>query len=66
MNEIISEEEMEMREQYVILRRRKKIQAKQIAEHINCSQSLISKYERCQSNMSDDKVTQYKNYILNF
>ncbi|WP_052947647.1 helix-turn-helix domain-containing protein [Aneurinibacillus tyrosinisolvens] len=62
----ISQVEMEKREQFVTLRRRKKLQAKTVAEYIGCSQALISKYERGESYMSEVKVKLYEKFITDY
>lgn len=48
---------------YVIKRRKQKIRLISIAEYINCSPSLLSKYENDLVDMSEDKVSKYKEYI---
>lgn len=54
---------MNEKELYLILRRRKKISQMELALFLNCSQSLISRYEKDECTMSDDKVKRYKQYI---
>lgn len=54
---------MNERELYLILRRRKKISQIELAKVLNCSQSLISRYEKNECEMSDDKIKKYKQYI---
>ena len=54
---------MNERELYLILRRRKKISQIELAKVLNCSQSLISRYEKNECEMSEDKIKRYKQYI---
>lgn len=54
---------MNERELYLILRRRKGINQIELAKILNCSQSLISRYEKNECEMSDDKIKRYKQYI---
>lgn len=54
---------MNERELYLILRRRKKISQIELAKVLNCSQSLISRFEKNECEMSDDKIKRYKQYI---
>lgn len=46
-------------------RMKKKITLGDIAEHIKCSITLLSKYENNERNMRLDKVDDYKCYIMN-
>lgn len=55
--------EMNEKEIYFIKRRRKNISQKTLAEYLNCSQSLISRYETGDGVMSKVKIEKYKNYI---
>lgn len=48
------------KEEYLLKRRRKCITHKDLSEVLNCSQSLISRYETGDCNMSDDKIERYK------
>lgn len=50
---------------FFLMRREKKITLTELAEHINCSQSLLSKYETKSCNMCCTKIRKYKDYILN-
>lgn len=50
---------------YFNLRRNKKIRLRQIANYLNCSISLISRFEREDINMDGLKIIGYKNFILN-
>ncbi|MBD8006268.1 helix-turn-helix domain-containing protein [Bacillus sp. Sa1BUA2] len=54
---------MDLREKYLLLRRKKKITAKEIAKYIRCSASLISRYETGDCGMMPDKVKAYREYI---
>lgn len=54
---------MNERELYLIKRRRKGISQIELAKVLNCSQSLISRYEKNECEMSDDKIKRYKQYI---
>lgn len=54
---------MNERELYLILRRRKGISQIELARVLNCSQSLISRYEKNECEMSEDKIKRYKQYI---
>lgn len=54
---------MNERELYLILRRRKGISQIELAKVLNCSQSLISRFEKNKCEMSDDKIKRYKQYI---
>lgn len=51
---------------YFNLRRNKKIRLKQIANYLKCSISLLSRYEREDINMDEQKIMGYKNFILSF
>lgn len=52
-------------EKYIVIRRRKKITLKEIAKAIKCTSALISAYEKQKTNMSDEKLQKYREYILN-
>ncbi|WP_225221047.1 helix-turn-helix domain-containing protein [Bacillus norwichensis] len=54
---------IDLREKYLLLRRKKKITAKEIAKYIRCSASLISRYETGDCGMMPDKVKAYREYI---
>ncbi|MBO0997400.1 helix-turn-helix domain-containing protein [Bacillus sp. SD075] len=56
---------MNLKEEYLILRRRKAIDQATLAKHLNCSQSLISRYEKGNSGMSQEKIKLYRQYIDN-
>lgn len=50
-------------EEYLLIRRRKGITHEQLAIHLQCSQSLISRYETGSCRMSEDKIEKYREYI---
>ncbi|MFB4473320.1 helix-turn-helix domain-containing protein [Oceanobacillus caeni] len=54
---------MNEKEIYLIKRRRKKIGQSQLAKILNCSQSLISRYEKGECEMSNYRIKRYKKYI---
>lgn len=54
---------MNEKEIYLILRRRKKISQMELSQILDCSQSLISRFEKDECTMSDDKIMKYKRYI---
>ncbi|WP_079516707.1 helix-turn-helix domain-containing protein [Rossellomorea marisflavi] len=54
---------MTKKEYYFLLRRKKKITHTELAKYIGCSQSLISRYERGNSDMSNIKIDKYRSYI---
>lgn len=56
---------MNIKDEYLIKRRNKKIDQKELAKHLNCSQSLISRYEKGTSGMSKEKINKYREYIDN-
>jgi len=51
------------KEEYLILRRRKKIGQEYLAQQLKCSQSLISRYEKGTSGMSQKKIDLYRKII---
>lgn len=53
------------KEEYLLIRRRKGISQEKLAKHLKCSQSLISRYEKGTSGMSDTKIKKYREYISN-
>ncbi|PFR96965.1 transcriptional regulator [Priestia megaterium] len=57
---------MNIKDEYVLKRRRKRIRLRQIAEYIGCSQSLLSQYETGNCEMNKNKVEKYKNFIDSF
>lgn len=54
---------MNVKDMYILKRRKKKIRLRQIAEFIGCSQSLISQYETENCDMDKIKVEKYKEFI---
>ncbi|WP_346234439.1 XRE family transcriptional regulator [Lysinibacillus telephonicus] len=54
---------MNEKDVYVIKRRKKKIRLREIANFIDCSISLLSKYENDLWEMSENKVAKYRKYI---
>lgn len=50
-------------DQYLLLRKKKGIKLKDIAEYMNVSISLLSLYENEWINLSYDKVKKYRKYI---
>ncbi|MGF9738587.1 helix-turn-helix transcriptional regulator [Priestia megaterium] len=57
---------MNTKDEYVLKRRKKRIRLRQLAEHIGCSQSLISQYETGKCEMDKNKVEKYKDFIDGF
>ena len=54
---------MNEKELYLIKRRRKKISQSDLSKELQCSQSLISRYEKDECEMSDYKIKKYKEII---
>ncbi|MGG4039287.1 helix-turn-helix domain-containing protein [Heyndrickxia ginsengihumi] len=54
---------MNEKDEYFLKRRHKKISMQKIANYIGCSQSLISRYETGDCEMSDKKIKKYREYI---
>ncbi|OLN22907.1 transcriptional regulator [Domibacillus antri] len=52
-----------LKQEYFLLRRQKKIRMVDLAAYIGCSQSLISKYETGVADMSEKKIQLYREYI---
>lgn len=52
--------------EFFLLRRKKKITLKQLAEACNCSIGLLSLYENDKANMDVNKVQKYKEFITNY
>ncbi len=50
-------------EQYMILRRKKKIKLSDVAEYCGCSISALSQYETGKIKLKKDKLEKYMNYI---
>lgn len=55
--------ELTPKETYMLLRKRKNIKLRQLAEHLECTEALISMYERGLSGMSDERVRKYMEFI---
>jgi len=56
---------MNIKDEYFLKRRQKKISHNELAVYVNCSQSLISRYETGNCGMSKDKIQRYREYIDN-
>ena len=56
---------MNRKEEYLLKRRRKNINQNELANILDCSQSLISRWEKDDCLMSEDKVIKYEQYIDN-
>lgn len=56
---------MNIKEEYFLLRRKKGIGQLELSKHLQCSQSLISRYEKGTSGMSKEKIIKYREYIDN-
>jgi transcriptional regulator with XRE-family HTH domain len=54
---------IKLRDEYLIKRRKKKISQKELSEYLQCSQSLLSRYERGECGMKPEKVQKYREYI---
>ncbi|MGR9049230.1 helix-turn-helix domain-containing protein [Halobacillus faecis] len=54
---------MTRKEEYLLKRRRKKIKQNELADALGCSQSLISRWEKDDCLMSEDKIEKYEEYI---
>ena len=54
---------MEEKEIYLIKRRRKKVGQMELASILDCSQSLISRYEKDDCDMADYRTCKYREYI---
>lgn len=49
-----------------LMRRSKQIKLREIAEYLNCSDALLSKWERDKCNMDMKKVEMYKSFIISY
>jgi len=49
-----------------LMRRKKKIVLREIAEHIGCSIAMLSLFENDKANLDLQKQILYKNYIMNY
>lgn len=54
---------MNMRDEYLLKRRKKRISQKELSEYLQCSQSLLSRYERGECGMKKEKIELYRRYI---
>lgn len=54
---------MNLKDDYFLKRRKKKITHKELAKYIGCSQSLISRYETGECGMTKEKKEKYREYI---
>lgn len=57
---------MNILDEYMLKRRKKKIRLRQLADFIGCSQSLISQYETGNCEMDKVKVQKYQDFINNY
>lgn len=55
--------ELTIREAYSIIRKRHGITLKQVAEHLNMDDSVLSRYERYQYDLKPLKERQYRSFI---
>lgn len=51
------------KEDYFLIRRKKRLTLTKLAKFMNCSQSLLSRYELNDCNMSQSNIKKYKKYI---
>ena len=49
-----------------VMRKRKRIKLSQIAEFVDCSISLLSRFENQQVAMDKEKIKKYRDYILEY
>ena len=54
---------IKLRDEYLLKRRKKGISQKELSQVLNCSQSLLSRYERGECGMSKEKIQKYREYI---
>lgn len=54
---------IKLRDEYWLKRRKKGISQKELAQVLNCSQSLLSRYERGECGMKKEKIQKYREYI---
>lgn len=54
---------IKLRDEYLLKRRKKRISQKELAQVLQCSQSLLSRYERGECGMSKEKIQKYRRYI---
>lgn len=51
------------KDEYYLKRHKKRIRLNELAKFMNCSPSLVCKFENNKSLMSKDKIVRYKQYI---
>lgn len=51
---------------YFIMRKRKRIKLSEVAEYVDCSISLLSRYENLQVAMDTAKIKKYEKFILEY
>ena len=54
---------IKLRDEYLLKRRKKGISQKELSEYLQCSQSLLSRYERGECGMKKEKIEKYREYI---
>lgn len=54
---------IKLRDEYLLKRRKKGISQKELSQVLQCSQSLLSRYERAECGMSKEKIQKYREYI---
>ncbi|MEC1720605.1 helix-turn-helix domain-containing protein [Schinkia azotoformans] len=54
---------MDIRDEYLIKRRKKKISQSEIAKVTGVTQSMISRFETGDCSMSNEKIKRYRDYI---
>lgn len=54
---------LNVREEYLLKRRKNRITMNELAKYIGCSQSLISRYETNDCGLSEIKLNRYREYI---
>lgn len=59
-------QEEKSRFDYFVLRKKKQIKLKEIANEIECTVPLLSMYENHKCNISKKKEEKYKEYIENY
>ena len=54
------------KEEYYMMRRKKKIRLHEMTNYVGCTVSMLSKYETDKAIMSDFKIEKYKEFIANY
>ena len=54
------------KEELYMLRRKKKIKLRELAEHLECSISYISYYESNKRTFDGNKEAEYEEFIINY